>query len=145
MKPSYVRVHERTGLSFTAVGYGGAPIGNFNGSMTDTEAGELVDQSWSAGVRYFDTAPGYGNGLSEYRLGQALRRHDRTGLVLSTKVGRTVSPKLGVPTSNGQYVELPSMTVDFDYSYDGVMRTIEQSMQRMLTDHFYVLFMHDCD
>lgn len=145
MKPSDVRVHERTGLSFTAVGYGGAPIGNFNGSMTDAEAGELVDQSWSAGVRYFDTAPGYGNGLSEYRLGQALRRYDRTRLVLSTKVGRTVSPKVGSPTSNGQYVDLPSMTVDFDYSYDGVMRAVEQSMQRMLTDRFDVLFMHDCD
>ncbi|MEU0495409.1 aldo/keto reductase [Mycobacterium sp. NPDC006124] len=145
MRTSDVRIHQRTGLSFTAVGYGGAPIGNFNGAFTDDEARALVDQSWDDGVRYFDTAPGYGNGLSEYRLGHALRRHGRAEYVLSTKVGRTVTPRRGAPTTNGQYVELPSMTVDFDYTYDGVMRAVEQSLQRMLVDHVDVLFVHDCD
>lgn len=145
MKPSDVRTHQRSGLSFTAYGYGGAPIGNFNGAFTDGAAADLVGQSWDAGVRYFDTAPGYGNGLGEYRLGQALRRRDRADLVLSTKVGRTVTPRLGAPTTSGQYVDLPAMAVDFDYSYDGVMRSVEQSLQRMLTDRVDVLFVHDCD
>ncbi|MCV7421697.1 aldo/keto reductase [Mycobacterium yunnanensis] len=145
MKTSDVRTHRRTGLQFSAIGYGGAPIGNFNGTVTDDEARRHVDQSWGHGVRYFDTAPGYGNGLSEYRLGHALRRRDRTDFLLSTKVGRTVTPRRGAATSNGQYVELPSMAVDFDYSYDGVMRAVEQSMQRMLVDHLDALFVHDCD
>jgi D-threo-aldose 1-dehydrogenase len=145
MGASEVRIHDRTGLAFTAVGYGGAPIGNFNGVFTDADAADLVEQAWDQGVRYFDTAPGYGNGLSEYRLGHALRRHERADLVVSTKVGRIVTPRAGAPSQNGQYLELPSMAVGFDYTYDGVMRAVEQSMQRMLTDRFDALFVHDCD
>jgi len=73
MSVSDIRVHQRSGLGFTAIGYGGAPIGNFNGAFTEAEAQETISQAWDQGVRYFDTAPGYGNGLSEYRLGHALR------------------------------------------------------------------------
>ncbi|ART71835.1 pyridoxal 4-dehydrogenase [Mycobacterium dioxanotrophicus] len=145
MKLSDTRVHERSGLEFTAIGYGGAPIGNFNGVFTDAEARELVDLAWDQGMRYFDTAPGYGNGLSEYRLGHALRDRDRTDTVLSTKVGRVLRPEIDAPTSNGQYLEIPPFVAEFDYSYDGVMRAVEQSMQRMLTDRFDMLFIHDCD
>ncbi|ORA35344.1 aldo/keto reductase [Mycobacterium aquaticum] len=145
MKLSDTRVHERSGLEFTAIGYGGAPIGNFNGVFTDAEARELVDFAWEQGMRYFDTAPGYGNGLSEYRLGHALRDRDRADTVLSTKVGRVLRPEIDAPTSNGQYLEIPPFVAEFDYSYDGVMRAVEQSMQRMLTDRFDMLFIHDCD
>jgi D-threo-aldose 1-dehydrogenase len=139
------RVHQRSGLSLTAMGYGGAPIGNFNGSFTDSEAAQMVAQSWNQGVRYFDTAPGYGNGLSEYRLGRALRCYERTDLVISTKVGRLLTRTVGAPSTNGQYRDIPPFVADFDYSYDGVMRAVEQSMHRMLTDRFDVLFIHDCD
>jgi D-threo-aldose 1-dehydrogenase len=132
-------------LAFTALGFGGAPIGNFNGALGEDEAQEMVDQSWRHGVRYFDTAPGYGNGLSEYRLGQALRRHDRAGVVVSTKVGRLVTPVRDAPRVDGQYRDIPPFVAQFDYTYDGVMRAVEQSMQRMLTDHFDALFIHDCD
>jgi D-threo-aldose 1-dehydrogenase len=145
MRVSDKRFHERSGLTFTAIGFGGAPIGNFNGVFSDDDALDMVAQSWHQGVRYFDTAPGYGNGLSEYRLGQALRRVDRADTVVSTKVGRVVTPTKGAQTVNGQYQDLPPFVVDFDYSYDGVMRAVEQSMQRMLTDHFDALFIHDCD
>ncbi|MCV7287321.1 aldo/keto reductase [Mycolicibacterium wolinskyi] len=145
MKVSDVRLHERTGLVFTAMGYGGAPIGNFNGRFTDEAAYDMVSQAWQQGVRHFDTAPGYGNGLSEYRLGHALRKYDRTEMVLSTKVGRVLTPTMGAPADNGQYQGIPPFVADFDYSYDGVMRAVEQSMQRMLTDRFDVLFIHDCD
>ena len=138
-------VHERSKLAFTAVGYGGAPIGNFNGVFTEPEAEAMVRQAWDQGVRFFDTAPGYGNGLSEYRLGHALRTYDRSQLVLSTKVGRVLTPTLDAPIDNGQYREIPPFVASYDYTYDGVMRAVEQSMQRMLTDRFDALFIHDCD
>lgn len=145
MKLSQQRIHQRSGLAFTAIGFGGAPIGNFNGALTDDDAQEMVDQSWQHGVRYFDTAPGYGNGLSEYRLGHALRRHDRAQAVVSTKVGRVVTPVRDAPAVDGQYRDIPPFVAQFDYTYDGVMRSVEQSLQRMLTDHVDVLFIHDCD
>ncbi|CKI10616.1 aldo/keto reductase [Mycolicibacterium smegmatis] len=145
MQPSVTRTHARSGLTFTAIGYGGAPIGNFNGTFTELEALAMVDQSWDQGIRYFDTAPGYGNGLSEHRLGQALRQHNRSEYVLSSKVGRVLTPMIGAPAGNGDYLDIPPFVATYDYSYDGVMRAVEQSMQRMLTDRFDALFIHDCD
>jgi D-threo-aldose 1-dehydrogenase len=145
MLVSDTKVNARSGLTFTALGYGGAPIGNFNGVFSDADAQDMVTQAWDQGIRYFDTAPGYGNGLSEHRLGHALRRRDRNELVLSTKVGRVLTPTLDAPSTNGQYLDIPPFVAGYDYSYDGVMRAVEQSMQRMLTDHFDALFIHDCD
>ena len=145
MKISQTTRHDRSRLTFTAAGFGGAPIGNFNGAFTEHDAADLVTQSWEQGVRYFDTAPGYGNGLSEYRLGHTLRNYDRSDLILSTKVGRVLTPTLNAPSDNGQYRDIPPLVASFDYSYDGVMRAVEQSMQRMLTDRFDALFVHDCD
>jgi D-threo-aldose 1-dehydrogenase len=145
VKVSQETIHERSKLTFTAIGYGGAPIGNFNGTFTESAAADMVAQSWDQGVRYFDTAPGYGNGLSEYRLGHALRNYDRSELVLSTKVGRVLTPSLNAPNQDGQYRDIPPLVASYDYSYDGVMRAVEQSMQRMLTDRFDALFIHDCD
>jgi D-threo-aldose 1-dehydrogenase len=145
MLVSDTKVNARSGLTFTALSYGGAPIGNFNGVFSDADAQDMVSQAWDQGIRYFDTAPGYGNGLSEHRLGHALRRRDRKELVLSTKVGRVLTPMLDAPPTNGQYLDIPPFVAGYDYSYDGVMRAVEQSMQRMLTDHFDVLFIHDCD
>jgi D-threo-aldose 1-dehydrogenase len=142
---SRITIHDRSKLAFTAIGYGGAPIGNFNGVFTEFDAAAMVGQAWDQGVRYFDTAPGYGNGLSEYRLGHAIRSYDRSQLVLSTKVGRVLTPTLDAPTDNGQYLQIPPLVASYDYSYDGVMRAVEQSMQRMLTDRFDALFIHDCD
>jgi D-threo-aldose 1-dehydrogenase len=145
MKVSHIKTHARSGLAFTALSYGGAPIGNFNGTFDDSGATDMVAHAWDQGIRYFDTAPGYGNGLSEYRLGHALRNYDRHNLVLSTKVGRVVTPQLDAPSTNGQYRDVPPFVATYDYSYDGVMRAVEQSMQRMLTDRFDALFIHDCD
>jgi len=145
MLVSDTRINARSGLTFTALSYGGAPIGNFNGVFSDADAQDMVSLAWDQGIRYFDTAPGYGNGLSEHRLGHALRRRDRKELVLSTKVGRVLTPMLDAPSTNGQYLDIPPFVAGYDYSYDGVMRAVEQSMQRMLTDHFDVLFIHDCD
>ena len=77
MKVSDTRINARSGLTFTALSYGGAPIGNFNGVFSEADAQAQVSQAWDQGIRYFDTAPGYGNGLSEHRLGHALRQRDR--------------------------------------------------------------------
>jgi D-threo-aldose 1-dehydrogenase len=145
MLVSDTKVNARSGLTFTALSYGGAPIGNFNGVFSDADAQDMVSQAWDQGIRYFDTAPGYGNGLSEHRLGHALRHRDRKELVLSTKVGRVLTPTLDAPSTNGQYLDIPPFVAGYDYSYDGVMRAVEQSLQRMLTDHFDALFIHDCD
>lgn len=145
MSTTASRTHERSGLTFSAIGFGAAPIGNFNGTFTDEAADDMVVQSWNQGVRYFDTAPGYGNGLSEYRLGHALRRFRPAEMVVSTKVGRILTPTVNAARVNGQYRDIPPLVADFDYGYDGVMRAVEQSMQRMLTDRFDVLFVHDCD
>jgi D-threo-aldose 1-dehydrogenase len=145
VKVSHPTTHARTGLTFTALSYGGAPIGNYNGAFDDGTATDMVTQAWEQGVRYFDTAPGYGNGLSEYRLAHALRRYERSDFVLSTKVGRVVTPQLDAPSVNGQYRDIPPFAATYDYSYDGVMRAVEQSMQRMLTDRFDALYIHDCD
>src|SRR5262249_44259813 len=121
MKVTDSTFHARSGLTFTALGYGGAPIGNFNGGFGEAGASEMVSQAWDQGIRYFDTAPGYGNGLSEYRLGHALRERDRNELVLSTKVGRVLTPILDAPSTNGEYRDIPPFVADYDYSYDGVM------------------------
>ena len=80
MKVSDTRINARSGLTFTALSYGGAPIGNFNGVFSEADAQAQVSQAWDQGIRYFDTAPGYGNGLSEHRLGHALRQRDRREL-----------------------------------------------------------------
>jgi D-threo-aldose 1-dehydrogenase len=145
MKVSDTRSNTRSGLTFTALSFGGAPIGNFNGVFSDAGAEDMISQAWDQGIRYFDTAPGYGNGLSEHRLGHALRGRDRSELVFSTKVGRVLTPTIDAPSINGQYLDIPPFVADYDYSYDGVMRAVEQSMQRMLTDRFDALFIHDCD
>ena len=109
MKVSDTKVNARSGLTFTALSFGGAPIGNFNGAFTEDEAQQMVSQAWDQGIRYFDTAPGYGNGLSEHRLGLALRQRDRKDYVLSTKVGRVLTPRLDAPSTNGQYLDIPPL------------------------------------
>src|SRR5690348_13045627 len=113
MKVSDARIHPRSGLAFTALSYGGAPIGNFNGVFSDAEAHTTVSHAWDQGIRYFDTAPGYGNGLSEYRLGHSLRAYDRNNLVLSTKVGRVLTPELDAPSTNGQYRDIPPFVATY--------------------------------
>ncbi|MHA4854587.1 aldo/keto reductase [Rhodococcus sp. MSC1_016] len=135
----------RSGLELSAMGFGGAPIGNFLRPFTDVAAAAMINQAWDLGTRFFDTAPHYGRGLSEYRLGHSLRRRPREEYVLSTKVGRLVGPWANGLATDASYIDPSPFEAEFDYSYDGVMRSVEQSMQRMFTDHFDLLFIHDCD
>ena len=135
----------RADVDVTLLSFGAAPIGNFLIPFTDADAETMVDDAYASGIRYFDTAPGYGHGLSEYRLGHALRNRDRDEVVVSTKVGRVTRAARPGSFDAGPWVDPPPFAVDYDYSYDGVMRSFEDSLQRLLTDRVEILLMHDVD
>jgi D-threo-aldose 1-dehydrogenase len=140
----------RRGLTVTRLGFGGAPIGGLFEPVGEEQAAAALDAAWDAGVRLVDTAPHYGAGLSERRIGAWLRGRspaERRELVLSTKVGRLlVEPEGGPPPDgvDGFYGALPYRRV-FDYSRDGVLRSVEQSLARLGVDRVGLLLIHDPD
>jgi D-threo-aldose 1-dehydrogenase len=145
MRPDERRALGRAGVEVTIMGFGGAPLGNMYDAFSDAQARATVEACYDAGIRYFDTAPLYGFGLSEHRLGEALRGRRRDEFVLSTKVGRLL--KAGDPATldHGQFQgSLPFAQV-YDYSYDGVMRSLEDSLQRLGTYRIDILLVHDLD
>ncbi|WP_042877446.1 aldo/keto reductase [Cupriavidus necator] len=133
----------------TRLGFGTAPLGNMFRDIPEAEAEATVEAAWGHGIRYFDTAPFYGAGLSEIRLGRILASHDRKDYVLSTKVGRVIldevedvsardlGEKAGVFASGR-----PNKIVN-DYSADGTMRSFEDSLKRLDTDHIDIVWIHD--
>lgn len=134
------------GLGFTELGMGTAPLGNLYRAIPDDEAHAVLERAWEAGVRYYDTAPLYGFGLSETRLNRFLRGKPRDAYVLSTKVGRrleaaTVETRDGI----GKWFEVPNRREVYDYTYDGVMRSFEASLERLGIDRVDILFAHDLD
>lgn len=133
-----------TGTAVTSLGFGSAPLGNRFRRLDESHCQALVDDAWDRGVRLFDTAPMYGLGLAENRLGTALRDKPRAEYVLSTKVGRMLVPT-SEPTVDPMWVDTPPMRIVYDYSYSGTMRSIEDSLQRMLTDRIDIVLIHDCD
>lgn len=133
-----------TSLHTTAVGYGSAPLGNRFRVLDEDTCRHLVDDAWEHGVRLFDTAPMYGHGLAENRLGTALRDRPRDEYLLATKVGRLLRPARD-GQHDAMWVNVPPIGVVYDYSYDGALRSIEDSLQRMLTDRIDIAFIHDCD
>ena len=120
----------RTGLLLTELGFGGAPLGNLFTPVLEAAARRAVTVAVETGVGYFDTAPLYGHGLSESRLGEALRDAPREAFVLSTKVGRRLEPCDPRTVDGGAYVDLPPFRPVFDYSYDGVLRSVATSLAR---------------
>jgi D-threo-aldose 1-dehydrogenase len=132
-----------TPLAITELGFGGAPLGNLYEPITDSAARDTVAAAIAAGITYFDTAPYYGFGLSERRMGDVLREHG--GLIVSTKVGRLLraEPRVhGSALRHGFYSPLPFEPV-FDYSYEGVMRSWEASQQRLGLAQIDILYVHD--
>jgi D-threo-aldose 1-dehydrogenase len=112
--------------------------------VSDDEGHRVVEAAWNAGIRYFDTAPLYGSGLAEHRLGMVLRNKPRSEFVLSTKVGRLL--RRDAPADpNQSFKGLPPLNPVFDFSYDGVMRSVEESLSRLGLDHVDVLLIHDPD
>ena len=134
------------GLDFTALGMGTAPLGNLYRAVDDAEAQAALQGAWDAGARYFDTAPLYGLGLAETRLNQFLRGKPRDAYVLSTKVGRLmqVCPQ-GEHTGVGKWFKVPSRREVYDYSRDGVLRSVEFSLERLGVDRIDILYVHDLD
>jgi D-threo-aldose 1-dehydrogenase len=124
-------------------GFGGAGIGNLFSAVSDEEALAAVDAAWDAGVRYFDTAPHYGLGLSERRLGAALRRRPRAEYVLSTKVGRLLVPHAGGGRDDEGFDVPATHRRVWDFSRDGVRRSLEQSLERLGLDSVDVALIHD--
>ena len=134
------------GLTLTELGMGTAPLGNLYRAISDDEAHAVLERAWEAGVRYYDTAPLYGFGLAETRLNRFLRDKPREDYVLSTKVGRLLHPcPPEARTGIGKWFDVPSRREIYDYSYDGVMRSIEASMERLGVDRVDMLFVHDID
>jgi D-threo-aldose 1-dehydrogenase len=130
-------------LSLSTFGVGCSQFGGLYRANRPTDPAEVVSAAWDAGLRYFDTAPFYGYGLSEHLLGAALRERPRQEFVLSTKVGRLLRPDAGVAAGDdGWATPLPFRPV-YDYSYSGVMRSFEDSLQRLGVSRIDMLFVHD--
>lgn len=133
----------RTGLTVSQAGFGGGGLGNFYRIVTDADARAVADAAWDAGIRYFDTAPFYGRGRGERRLGAALDGRPRDEFVLSTKVGRILEPARGHLVEDGIFLDPAPFNPVYDYSYDGVMRSHESSLQRLGLDRIDLLLVHD--
>lgn len=135
------RLHDQQSL-----GFGGAPIGNLYRDIDDETAIAAVTEAWDLGIRYFDTAPHYGLGLSERRLGEALSAQPREQFLLSTKVGRLIRPAPRPTDLDDEGFMVPGDRVRVrDYSGDGVRRSIDESLERLGTDHIDIVYIHDPD
>jgi D-threo-aldose 1-dehydrogenase len=134
-------------MHFGVFGFGGAPIGNLGSPVSDDDAFGAIAAAWSAGVRYFDTAPHYGMGLSERRVGQALAGRVRDEFLLSTKVGRLLVAQNGseIPVEQEGYVVPSTLRRVRDYSRDGVLRSLESSLERLQLDRVDIVYVHDPD
>ena len=138
----------RDNLLAGPLGFGTAPLGNMFRNIPDEEAAATVDAAWQAGTRYFDTAPFYGAGLAEIRLGKELAKHKRDQYVLSTKVGRIILDE--VETGRREFGEKGALfehgrqnKIVYDYSADGARRSIDDSLRRMGVDRIDFVWIHD--
>jgi D-threo-aldose 1-dehydrogenase len=162
----------RTQLKVTRLGFGMAPLGGLYAPVSDEQAAETLGHAWQLGIRYYDAAPLYGYGLAEQRLGRLLQARPHSEWVISTKVGRLLYPldevlahpewdrdwqRLGSVTGIGPdetpdedrndwyYRGVPDMRPVYDYSYDGVMRSVDASLKRTGLDRLDILWIHDPD
>lgn len=137
----------KTKLEVTTLGLGGAPMGGFRATISDAEAMTLTNAAYEGGVRYFDTSPFYGYGRSELRMGAALRERPRGEYVLSTKVGRIMHAMKPGEQKPADFREngLPGFAPVFDYTYDGIMRSLEHSHLRLGLSRIDIALVHDVD
>ncbi|MFB1100083.1 aldo/keto reductase [Terribacillus sp. JSM ZJ617] len=123
------------------IGLGTAPLGNMFRNVPEVEAIETIQTAWDQGIRYFDTAPFYGAGLAELRLGKVLSKYDRDDYVISTKVGRYLTEE--EEDKEGLYEEGRKNKVITDYTEEATLRSIEQSLERLQTDRIDIVYVHD--
>jgi D-threo-aldose 1-dehydrogenase len=141
----------RSGLEVTVMGFGTAPLGDLYARLDDSVAISTVESGYRAGIRLFDTSPHYGNGLAEHRCGTALRRLPRDKLVLSSKVGRYMQPRAAATAGQAGHVAAPGFVGGLphraivDYSFDGTLRSFEQSLLRLGVDRLDIALIHDVD
>lgn len=134
------------GLNFTELGMGTAPLGNLYKAVSEDAANATLEKAWEIGARYFDTAPLYGLGLAETRVNRFLKGKPRDEYILSTKAGRLMEVcKPEDRTGIGKFFDTPTRREQFDYSYNGIMRSFEASLERLGVDRVDVLFAHDLD
>jgi D-threo-aldose 1-dehydrogenase len=135
-----------TSLTLPALGFGSAHLGELYGKVDEADSRATLDAAWDAGLRYYDTAPWYGRGLSEHRLGGVLRTKPRGEFKISTKVGRQLKrPKDPKTFDRSPWTGGLNFEVVWDYSYDGIMRSYEQALQRLALDTVDALVIHDLD
>ena len=138
-----------TGLKVTRLAYGCVPLGNYPDVISDAQAVAAVDCAYRQGIRYFDVAPLYGHGLAEHRLGTALRGRSLDGFVVSTKVGRLLKAQPHGDLSGDQSAGIFRQPLPFslvnDYTYNGIMRSVEDSLQRLGLAQIDLLHIHNID
>lgn len=150
MKIKDFRTRGGANLRLTALAFGTAPLGDLFKKLDEAEAQNTVRAAYADGIRLFDSSPHYGNGLAEARVGAALRDKPRDDLVISTKVGRWMDPFTPVAQPRADVIS-PGFAggfphrAKFDYSYDGTMRSVEQSLLRTGFGRLDILLIHDCD
>ncbi|MFH8572082.1 aldo/keto reductase [Streptomyces sp. NPDC017993] len=136
----------RSGVTVPALGLGCAPLGNLYRAIPEEQAQQVVRTAFATGARYFDTAPHYGLGLSEERLGRALRGHDRGAYTLSTKVGRRLRPLAPGEGVDGEgFVDTPARARVRDFSRDGIRATLDASLKRLGVDAVDIVYLHDVE
>ena len=146
MKPTTLRKLGKSGVEVTVLGTGGGPLGDMYARFDPAAALATLEESYAAGVNLYDTSPFYGHGLSEHRFGQVLRSKPRDSFVLSTKVGRyLVPPTEKTPLDRGPFAGGLDFNHVFDYTRDGALRSIDQSMARLGISSIDCLIIHDCD
>jgi D-threo-aldose 1-dehydrogenase len=134
----------RTSVVVTRFGLGTAPLAGLFEAVDDDQALQVIEHAWDAGIRFFDTAPLYGHGLAELRLGRFLRHQPRDEFVLASKVGRLL--RADAPPEAGQsFRGTPPVNPMFDFTYDGVMRSVEESLERLGLERIDILHIHDPD
>jgi len=136
----------RTNISLTEIGLGGTGLGNLYVPISDESSMEIVFEAWQQGIRYFDTAPHYGLGLSELRLGRALKVFSRDHFVISTKVGRLIEPhEFPTEYDTDGYVVAGNLKRRWNFSRDGILRSLEGSLERLQMDYVDIVLLHDPD
>lgn len=135
----------RTGLWVSEMIFGGGPIGGLFAQVSDDQAAAALAAAWQAGIHAFDTAPHYGAGLSEQRIGRFLAGRQRRDVVLSTKVGRRLVPATGDVEGADGFYGTPRLTRVRDYSREGVLAALTDSMRRLGTEHVDIVLIHDPD
>ncbi|CTQ55514.1 Pyridoxal 4-dehydrogenase [Roseibium album] len=132
----------KTNVFVTDISFGSSSIGNMGRVISDAEAEAVLQHAWNAGIRYFDSAPHYGRGRSEQRLGNFLKQKSRQDFVISTKVGRVLSAGNPLIEADGFFNPLPN-TVRYDYSGDGIEASLEHSLELLQTDFLDIVYIHD--